>query len=52
MQRFRRMKSMQKFASVQALLHNHFNHERHLTDRQTYKLQRSATLAEWQSPGA
>ena len=49
MQRFRRMKSLQKFASVHASLHNHFNSERHLIDRQTFKLRRSAALAEWQS---
>ena len=49
MQRFRRMKSLQKFASVHASFHNHFSQERHLVDRQTYKLRRSAALAEWQS---
>ena len=49
MQRFRRMKSLQKFASVHASLHNHFSQERHLVDRQTYKIRRSAALAEWQS---
>ena len=49
MLRFRRMKSLQKFASVHANLHNHFNLERHLVDRQTYKAHRSAALAEWQS---
>jgi putative transposase len=49
MQRFRRMKSLQKFASVHANVHNHFNFERHLTDRQTYKINRSAALAEWQT---
>jgi putative transposase len=49
MQRFRRMKSLQKFASVHANIHNHFNQDRHLVDRQTYKLRRSAALAEWQS---
>ena len=48
MQRFRRMKSLQKFASVHASFHNHFSQERHLVDRQTYKLRRSAALAEWQ----
>ena len=46
--RFRQMKSLQKFASVHANVHNHFNQERHLVDRQTYKLRRSAALAEWQ----
>ena len=49
MLRFRRMKSLQKFASVHASLHNHFNTERHLVDRETYKARRSAALAEWQS---
>ena len=49
MLRFRRLKSLQKFASVHANIHNHFNHERHLVDRQTYKANRSAALAEWQS---
>ena len=49
MLRFRRMKSLQKFASVHASLHNHFNSERHLVDRQTFKARRSAALAEWQS---
>ena len=48
MLRFRRMKTLQKFASVHANVHNHFNSERHLVDRQTYKLRRLAALAEWQ----
>ena len=49
MLRFRQMKSLPKFASVHANVHNHFNLERHLVDRQTYKTRRSAALAEWQS---
>ena len=49
MLRFRQMKSLQKFASVHANVHNHFNSERHLTDRQSYKTARSAALAEWQN---
>ena len=48
MLRFRRMKTLQKFASVHANVHNHFNTERHLVDRPTYKILRSAALAEWQ----
>ena len=40
--------SFQKFASVHANVHNHFNLERHLVDRQTFKERRSAALAEWQ----
>jgi putative transposase len=49
MQRFRQMKCLQKFASVHASLHNHFQLERHLVDRQTYKQRRSAAWAEWQN---
>lgn len=49
MQRFRRMKTLQKFVSVHASVSNHFNSERHLVDRQTYKARRSAALAEWQT---
>jgi putative transposase len=49
MLRFRQMKTLQKFASFHASLHNHFNSERHFVDRQTYKIRRSAPLAEWQS---
>ncbi|MEL1251145.1 IS6 family transposase [Aurantiacibacter gilvus] len=49
MLRFRQMKSLQKFASVHANVHNHFNQDRHLVDRQTFKAARSAALAEWQN---
>jgi len=48
MLRFRRMKTLQKFASVHANISNHFSAERHLVDRQAYKLRRAAALAEWQ----
>jgi putative transposase len=48
MLRFRQVKSLQKFASVHAIVHNHSSQERHLVDRQTYKTRRSAALAEWQ----
>jgi putative transposase len=48
MLRFRRMKTLQKFASVHASVHNQFNHERHLVDRQTYEARRAVALAEWQ----
>ena len=34
MLRFRRMKTLQKFASVHASVHNHFNQERHLISRE------------------
>ena len=49
MLRFRQMKTLQKFASVHANVHNHFNQERHLVDRQTYTERRSAAWAEWQA---
>src|SRR5687768_18434184 len=49
MLRFRRMGCLQKFASVHANVHNHFNTERHLVDRSIFKQRRSAALAEWQS---
>ena len=48
MLRFRRMSCLQKFASVHANVHNHFNTERHLVDRSTFKQRRSAALSEWQ----
>jgi transposase-like protein len=47
--RFRRMKSLQKFASVHASFHNHFNQERHLVSRQALKDRSSAALAEWRT---
>ncbi len=52
MQRFRRMRSLQKFASVHSSVYNHFNQERSLTSRYTFKLTRSAALAEWREIGA
>ena len=47
MLRFRRMQTLQKFASVHASIHNHFNQERGLHSRQNYKANRTAALAEW-----
>jgi putative transposase len=46
MARFRDIKTLQKFASVHASIHNHFNLERHLTPRETFRQNRSAALAE------
>ena len=48
MLRFRQMKALQKFASVHATFHNHFNSERHIVSRDIYRERRSAALAEWQ----
>jgi putative transposase len=48
MLKFRRMRSLQKFASIHSSVFNHFNKERHLNSRVTYKVQREAALVEWQ----
>ncbi len=47
MLRFRRMRTLQKFASVHASVHNHFPTERHLLYRNHFKQSRAAALAEW-----
>ncbi len=52
MLRFRRMKSLQKFAAVHANLQNHFDTERHLVDRETFKRRRAAALTEWRAIAA
>jgi putative transposase len=52
MQRFRSQKTLQKFSSVHAQVHNQFNQERHLVTRQVYKHRRSAALAEWRALAA
>jgi len=51
MLRFRRIRSLQMFASVHASVTNHFNQERHLYSRQNFKLNRAAALAEWRQLG-
>jgi putative transposase len=47
MQRFRRMRSLQKFAAVRATVFNHFNQERSLSSRTIFKQNRTAALIEW-----
>jgi putative transposase len=47
MLRFRRARTLQMFASVHALIFNHFNKERSLSSRQNFKAKRAAALAEW-----
>ena len=47
MAKFRDVKTLQKFASVHASLHNHFNQDRHLNRRDIFKQNRAAALAEW-----
>ena len=43
----RRMRTLHKFASVHASVHNHFPTERRLQNRDHYELTRAAALAEW-----
>lgn len=52
MLRFRRMRSLQKFAAVHASAYNHFNQERSLSARTNFKLNRTAAIAEWSGLGA
>jgi putative transposase len=52
MTRFRDIKTLQKFVSVQASNHNHFNQDRHLNRRDHFKENRSAALAEWRQLAA
>ena len=52
MARFRDIKTLQKFSSVHASIHNHFNQERHLHNPEYFKLNRSAALAEWRQLAA
>ena len=49
MLRFRRMHSLQKFASIHASFYNLFNSQRSLSKRSTFKLKRDAALNECRS---
>ena len=52
MSKFRNIGTLQKFASVHASIHNHFNHERHLNCRGLFKHDRAAALTEWRQLAA
>ena len=52
MNRFRSMRSLQKFAAVQSSVHNHFNLERYFYRREDFKENRSTALAEWRQLAA
>ncbi len=47
MLRFRRMRTLQKFALVHASVLSHFNQERSLASRASFRKTRGAALAEW-----
>ena len=52
MARFRDIKTLQKFAAVDASIHNHFNQDRHLDRREIFKRKRAVALAEWRQLAA
>ena len=52
MARFRDIKTLKKFAAAHASIHNHFNQERHLYNRENFKLNRFAALTEWRQLAA
>ena len=52
MSKFRDVKTLQKFASVHASIHNHFNIYRHLNRCETFKETCAAALAEWRQLAA
>ena len=52
MARFRDVKTLQKFATAHAAIHNHFNQARHQIRRDIFKPNRSAALAEWRQLAA
>lgn len=47
MNRFRLMCSLQKFTSIQSSFQNHFNHQRHIETRSTFKNLRQSSLNAW-----
>ena len=49
MARFRGMKTLQKFSSAHAQVHNHFRQERTSSADKKYRERRTAAPAEWQS---
>ena len=46
--KFRSMRSLQKFTSIHGSFLNHFNHQRHLENRVQFKNLRNASLVQWQ----
>jgi putative transposase len=52
MAKFRGIRTLQKFAAVQASIQNHFHQDRHLNRRNIFKQKRSVALAEWRQLAA
>ncbi len=47
MNKFRSMKSLQKFTSIYSTFINHFNHQRHIETRDTFKNLRQKSINSW-----
>ena len=47
MQRFKTVAALHKFVSYHSQICNHFNHQRHLESRQSFKKKRTTALTEW-----
>jgi putative transposase len=47
MQKFKKNITLQLFTSIQSQIYNHFNHQRHLQNRENYKQLRNESLCEW-----
>ena len=52
MRRFRSGRTLWKFGSIHAQVHNRFNEERHHVSREIDKFRRAAALAEWRNVAA
>jgi len=49
MNKFRSMRSLQKFTSIQLNFQNHFNHQRHLEKRENFKNLRQKSVYTWKT---
>lgn len=49
MNKFRSIRSLQKFTSIHATFLNHFNHQRHLENREIFKYLRQNSVDTWQN---
>jgi putative transposase len=52
MSKFRGCETLWKLGSINASVHNYLNLDRHLNNRETFKQNRSAALAEWRQLAA
>ncbi|WP_233351623.1 hypothetical protein [Hyphomonas sp. GM-8P] len=50
MSRFRRMRSLQKFALIHPSVYNQLNHQKKIASRARFKSLRNALLLEWLEP--